>query len=351
LELIVAKEKLRVDSLDWLRGLMALSIMLYHLTYFVLFPIESSHLLGRLGIYAVSIFFILSGLSMAIVYNSYFKSFVAVSKFYIRRVFRIWPLFLAACVLILILIFIKTRTVEWGQFFLNIKTLLGFTYNSKYSPTGAWSIGNEMSYYFMTPLVFAVYNYRKWAGNTFFVLCLIVGLVFSIQLLENQYPLSEQWDIYINPLNNLFLYVMGVGIYYNFKDTKVDQGINAIMLLIAIGLFCFLPFDGDQVVLVTGIGRFVFVILSFVIVFCFYKLNIQINFFARKILEKFGLATYGVYLFHPIVLMYSKFLARKVGFNHATGLFVAVSIITIVVSVMSYEWFESKFIKLGKSLT
>ncbi|HOY69302.1 MAG TPA: hypothetical protein PLZ85_00405 [Methylotenera sp.] len=56
----------RLDSLDWLRGLLAFSIMIYHLTSWEISPLESSHLLGRLGIYGVSMFFLLSGLSMAV---------------------------------------------------------------------------------------------------------------------------------------------------------------------------------------------------------------------------------------------------------------------------------------------
>ena len=57
----------RIESLDWLRGLMAVSIMIYHLTGGLFFTLDSSSVLGRLGVYGVSVFFVLSGLSMAVV--------------------------------------------------------------------------------------------------------------------------------------------------------------------------------------------------------------------------------------------------------------------------------------------
>jgi peptidoglycan/LPS O-acetylase OafA/YrhL len=50
----------RIEALDWLRGLMAVSIMLYHLTIWYIVALDSSSVLGRLGIYGVSVFFVLS---------------------------------------------------------------------------------------------------------------------------------------------------------------------------------------------------------------------------------------------------------------------------------------------------
>ncbi len=53
------KEKFdRLDSLDGLRGILAFAIMLYHLRGWQLGSLDSSSLLGRLGIYAVSMFFV-----------------------------------------------------------------------------------------------------------------------------------------------------------------------------------------------------------------------------------------------------------------------------------------------------
>lgn len=78
----------RLEPLDWLRGLMALSIMLYHFGPWH----DAAHPIGRLGIYGVSIFFILSGLSMAIAYDRYICDVPSSVSFFIRRLFRIWPL-------------------------------------------------------------------------------------------------------------------------------------------------------------------------------------------------------------------------------------------------------------------
>jgi len=78
----------RVHSLDWLRGMMAVSIMLYHMSG----QTDTGTLLGKLGIYGVCIFFILSGLSMAIAYDAALHGFRGAAEFVVRRLFRIWPL-------------------------------------------------------------------------------------------------------------------------------------------------------------------------------------------------------------------------------------------------------------------
>ncbi len=343
----------RIETLDWLRGLMALSIMFYHLIYWIFFPLDASNPLGRLGIYGVSIFFILSGLSMAIVYNNYIDSFQKSISFFLRRIFRIWPLLWIVCILVIAPEILKTGNCNWNLLFLNLTTLFGFISPTSYIPTGAWSIGNEMVYYALTPLILFLYNYKKWLGNAFFILCLSLGLLFSFYLLDPNVSLlnPKQWAIYVNPFNNLFLYVMGIAIYYNFKNTNISTNLNLLLLVIAISLFCLLPFKGNQISIITGIGRIVFIILSFIIVLCFYKLNIRLPKTLNKTLETFGIATYGIYLIHPVVYLYANRLLEKIHLKNDLLLFSTIVIITVLGAIFSYRFFELPLIKIGKKLT
>ncbi|MDC4571079.1 acyltransferase family protein, partial [Acinetobacter baumannii] len=82
----------RFESLDWLRGVMAFAIMIYHLISWEVFHPQAGNVLGNFGIYGVSIFFVLSGLSMGIVYNKYIKDFHTSIVFFVRRLFRLLPL-------------------------------------------------------------------------------------------------------------------------------------------------------------------------------------------------------------------------------------------------------------------
>lgn len=341
----------RIETLDWLRGLMALSIMFYHLTIWIIYPLDSSNTLGRLGIYGVSIFFVLSGLSMAVVYNVYINSIKTSINFYVRRIFRIWPLLWIVCILAIIPQIVRVGTYDWNHLFLNVTTLFGFIKPSASIAVGAWSIGNEMVYYALTPLIFYLYNYKKWVGNVFFLASLSVGMVFAFNLLTPNMTLSEQWELYVNPFNNLYLYVMGIAIYYNFRDININSMLNIALLILAVSLFCALPFEGNQISIVSGSGRVIFTVLSFIIVLCFYKLRIQLPDILGNTLETFGIATYGVYLIHPIVYLYAKFFLKEVNMNSGVLLFSIVAVLTIVMSIFSYKLFELRLVKIGKQVT
>jgi len=92
----------RIEPLDWLRGLMAVSIMFYHLAANFYVQPNADSFIGRLGIYAVSVFFILSGLSLAHVYHASVNDIKSYLFFMIKRIFRIWPLLWIALVLVML---------------------------------------------------------------------------------------------------------------------------------------------------------------------------------------------------------------------------------------------------------
>ena len=62
--------------------------MIYHYLSFNYATPGPETFLGRVGIYGVSVFYILSGLTLFIVYESQFS----VKEFLIKRAFRIFPL-------------------------------------------------------------------------------------------------------------------------------------------------------------------------------------------------------------------------------------------------------------------
>jgi exopolysaccharide production protein ExoZ len=349
------KSNSRIVTLDWLRGLMAIAIMFYHLSDFTITreqPLDASDVLGRLGIYGVSIFFILSGLSMALVYNNYFKDRLSAINFYFRRIFRIWPLFW-------LVIILKVTFTEYivGEahysllsVFLNLTTLFGFVKPTAYIALGAWSIGNEMVYYALTPIIIMVYSKNVRAGNLLFIAALATGILFSTALLDARQLLAQQWAVYVNPFNNFFLYMMGIAMYYNLNTTKINQYLVLILLIVSLSLFCILPFQGDLINLVTGAGRMTFVLISFTIVFCFYKMEITLPEIISRFFESFGAATYGIYLLHPIIYIYTIYFFNGVSKNHI-NVFLIVVPATIIISLVSYNYFESRLVKLGKRIT
>lgn len=342
----------RVESLDWLRGLMALSIMIYHLCGWYFYQPDSSHFLGRMGIYGVSVFFILSGLSMAIVYHRFIDSAQSVMAFFIRRFFRILPLLWLAIVGTLAIRILKGNSIpDSGSLLLNATGLFGFVPPFNYIAVGSWSIGCEMVFYALTPFLLMAFNYRRWVGNLVTVVTIIIGIYFGYHLLHDNELLSKQWNAYIHPFNNLFLYTLGIAIYYNLKDVILSSKIVLVFLAIALlGLF-FYPADGNQIEIVTGSNRIVFTLLSALLVIGFYKFNLSLPYSISYPLEKLGLVTYGVYILHPIIKVFVSDILVNLGVGNVYLIASLVVVTSISAAFLSYYCIEIHLMRIGKQLT
>lgn len=339
----------RLESLDWQRGFLAISIMLYHLHYWHVSALASDTLLGRLGIYSVSMFFILSGLSIAYAYRYKIKDIKSSISFFIHRAFRIFPL-LWLC--IFLAIFLLHRNVSEEKLILNITLLFSFVDYGAYINTGAWSIGNEVFYYTLTPLILYLYNKGNLYGNTLLIISLILLVWFAFLKLDKNISIGEQWLFYINPFNNLFFYVMGIAIVYNSDYLKLKPRTVLIFGLLASSIFLFSPVNGNQINIVTGTNRLIFSIASILLVVFFYSYPMRIEKHVGSILKTLGMATYGIYLLHPIVSdAYNIYIKPIYPFDGEIETIAFISMVTFSIAIPSYFFIELQFIRLGKKIT
>jgi len=283
----------RIVSLDYLRGIAALSILFYHYGR----GYDSTNLLNKLGLYGVSMFFVLSGLSMAIVYHKKVNNLKSATRFFVKRIFRIFPLHILICCLFITYNLINGIELSLYQVFINFTGLFGFIDPSNYIAKGAWSIGNELVYYAFTPIILYIYDRWRKIGNTLFLFTIGLGIFFAFYKINSSLPLNDQWSTYVNPFNNMFLYVSGIFMYYNLNNIKIRKWIAIVILVIAVGVLIALPFN-SRIFLVTNYIRFLYCFIVYIIVFAFYKIKFQKRTFIGKIFDAFGMATYGIYLFH-----------------------------------------------------
>ena len=160
--------------------------------------------------------------------------------------------------------------------------------------------------------------------------------------------MNEQWKNYINPLNQVFLFLGGFLIGLLLNKNKIKNVTTMALLIVGIGLFVFIPADGNAISLVTGVNRLLFTFCCFTICFCFYKMTFKFPVFIHKPLTLLGEASYSVYLLHPLVYIFIGFVNKKIThYPDLIKLLISV-ILTLVVSYFTYEYFEKYFMKLGR---
>jgi len=233
---------------------------------------------------------------------------------------------------------------------LNITTLFGFIQPANYIPMGGWTIGNEMVFYLFTPAILFIYDKKTIYGNLLLMITCIIGLYFAFFLLNPNDSLANQWSIYVNPFNNLFCFILGIAIFYNFNKIKINKIMNLSLLLISFILFLFYDYK-NQIDIVSGWNRIIFVFIITVWIFSFFKMKVEKTSMVSKMFETFGMATYGVYILHPIfrsILLKANELL-KLNFPYIAVCIVAV-FITILGATISYYYFELKISNWGKKI-
>jgi len=347
----------RVQSLDYLRGLMALAVMIYHYTSWTFGDLGSGSILGRLGIYAVSIFYILSGVSLAIVYADGMRNGADVVDFGVRRLFRIFPLFYAAVTAALLLgwasAVLRGTPYDFPVYkaLLNYTLTFGFIEPTAYLSTGAWSIGNEIVFYTFFPLLFLGAKRPSLRVTVAALLSIAIAGYFAFFALSNNANIEPQWGRYINPLNQAFLFIAGVAIGTRLRPRPELRIRMACVVLACVAVFCLWPASGNPIHLVTGLARVVLSSVCIALVAAVFVWNPSSDSLVVKPLAFLGEGCYSIYLLHPVVAIpivfgFSRLHIGSTGASYCTA-FVA----TLVLSWLSFRFVEKPMIRAGRAVS
>jgi peptidoglycan/LPS O-acetylase OafA/YrhL len=341
---------IRLSNLDYLRGLAALGIMIYHYVTWTYGNFDSGSFLERVGTYGVSLFYVLSGLTLFHVYSDKIsfakKDLLGFAR---KRFFRIFPLLWLVTITAIVL---SKQFPDPFKLFLNLSGLFGFVQWDAYFSPGVWSIGNELVFYFFFPF-FIVLSRKNIPAMILLSLAVFsIYVYFGFFRLDPKARLSEQWVVYINPLNQLFLFLGGIIIGLVSRKTGKNNSISLIIICISLLLVILYPAAGDAIALVSGWNRLIFTLACFMICFGFFKLELKLPSFLHFPLSFLGEASYSVYLLHPIVLsvtsIFFKILERQ-GFNAGSmWKLIFSALMTLGSSAVVYLYFEKYFMGLGK---
>lgn len=344
----------RIKELDYLRGLAALGIMLYHYKKWLYIYEGAQTIEGRISVYGVEIFYILSGITLYHVYKQtlHFNK-VSFQKYFTKRFFRIFPLFWLSIALTII---IGLKHIPMDKLLLNVTGLFSLVAWDGYIAPGTWSIGNELVFYLIFPFLLLLYQKHKLYFVVTGLIFLLLFHYFAFFMFKANDTLHNQWTNYVNPLNHLLLFFVGMSIPIFFKQEVQHKYLPVLLIVFGTIILFTLPSGNDGIDLLYGLNRWAFSIASILICLGFYQLNANLPPLLDEPLKKLGEISYGIYLLHPFVYQLMCMLIRKMddsGFqmmqSNALLIFIAVSL-TLIVSYIVYHYFERYFIKKGNTI-
>ncbi len=334
--------------IELLRFLCSLSVVVYHWGLsFDLMGMESNKtfdyylkIIYGFGDKAVPVFFVISGLVFSNVYLSQKKN-ETLYNFSIKRFARLYPLHLFTLLSVLLIQYLFLVVFKEYQlytfndlyhFFLNIILLLGWGFEQGRSfNTPVWTVGQEMFIYF---LFFSLIVFIKRYQTKFvFFIYLFFLIVDKTKITEHN--LVKDFIYFSYFIDFVRLYFSGVIIYYMVEKFGYSK-----ILLILSSLIIFLSF----------VGAFRLHLFCFGVVMLFVILDrFNINNKIKKIFIFLGSLTYSLYLLHTLtflIFLFSLKFFDKVDLFYYDSTFVIYLIFTIVISILSFKFFESKLNKL-----
>jgi exopolysaccharide production protein ExoZ len=348
----------RVHSVDYLRGLMALSVLFYHFFAWTIGIPDSSTVLGRLGIYAVSIFYIVSGMSMYVAYSNKKWGILEIFAYIAKRYLRLAPAFWLACFLVILLSYLTTHTlkINWSILFQNLTLTFGFTNPRAYMMAGGWSIANEMVFYLFFPLAICLASYRSYTVIAALISSLIFYIYYAFFVMDTGKDLASMWSEYIQPANQAFLFFLGVAIAWASTRFELRNfKYNRELLIVSIIIFAVYPSSGNQISIVTGFERILYTTLCGLICISIFNSTFNLNAITAKILSISGDLSYGIYILHGVFAMFTlKLLAPAIGIKSPTENLLLLIFLTmptlIIFAYFFYSKIEKPIMQIGKKM-
>lgn len=340
----------RIVHLDYLRGLAALAVLLFHFEKWGAEQWNADTFLGKCGVYAVSVFFVLSGLTLTLVYkNKESGGAGAWFSFGIKRIFRIFPLFWLATAAT---IFLDETPYPSGRILLNFSGLFGFFDPAGDIALGGWSIGDELVYYTAFPFLLWAGVRRPWLFHLALAGALAIACWYAFCRANTEQTIVAQWPVYVEPLNHAFFFTSGMALgLWHDRLSMLSPAFWKRTLALCLLLFVFYTPGHDPASLLTGVHRIVLSLLVIGLVAAWYKSKPRFSPWPDHALRWLGEVSYSLYLLHPLAYRCLKALDARFWGGTQEWLFISALSATLIVSHLSYRFLEKPMIRFSKQLT
>jgi peptidoglycan/LPS O-acetylase OafA/YrhL len=347
-------------ALDGLRGLAILLVVAHHN-----FKFTSYFSFGWLG---VDLFFVLSGFLITDILLRALDKPHFLRNFYVRRVLRIFPLFyLSIVICLLILPNIKALHLNADYYINNQGWLWAYLQNWLFifkEPYGdsillhTWSLAVEEQFYLVWPLVILLVRRQKvLLGIALGALVLVIAVRYILWAMQIEG--LPYWSFYTFTRVDGLCVGSALALLMRVNLEFLNKWLYLVVSAIAFVNFGFYfvnkQFDFTMPYLaITGYTTFTLVFGIVVYEAVRAESGLIQWLLNNRFLKFFGRISYGLYVYHwPIyILLFDRLTNWSVAHGIAgAGLApflsaMVITVIAIIVSVLSYRYFERPFLKL-----
>lgn len=363
--MIENSNKIYFPNLNGIRFIAAFVVIIHHLEQFKKILGHKNHweipAVQQIGPLGVVLFFVLSGflITYLLLVEEKLTKTISIKSFYMRRILRIWPLYYLIVLLSFFvlpkILFLNLGEASWqifNDFSFKLLIFILFLPNVAlmiFPPipyaSQSWSVGVEEQFYLIWPILIKNVKNKKRLLISILVGYLIIKLFF--------FPLFEKyvfWNTNLDKVKEIFnsfsidcMAIGGLFAVFLYEQNKIVKLLfSKYFQLIVFSILMVLILKGIEIPYVNF--EFYAVLFGIIIINLAANKKSIVN-LENKVFHYLGKISYGIYMFHPIAIM----LTLKVLYSYnISNIFIQIFLsvlTTVVISGVSYKYFESYFIK------
>ncbi|HCN8108196.1 acyltransferase family protein [Escherichia coli] len=355
----------KLGYIDATRGIAILMVIMVHTSQLVDgLPglVGSVASFGQMG---VQLFFVASALTLCMSHSRRSGESNPTIKYFIRRFFRIAPLYYCGIIGFFVLNYVGTKYLgapymHEGQYsainiLSNIFMLHGLipSANNTIVP-GGWSIGTEFIFYALFPLLFIFFDkiHKKAGLKAIFLAWLVItALNFAFQFFYSSHSElgffnNSFW--YFNISNNLSVFIAGFMIFYGADKIVSSKPVAYLIfaVLIALSIFIFSLNENIIYSIVPAISGIAFIFLIS---------GLERSNASPRIIRRIGQLSFAMYITH---IVFTSYVMRAVNkhipdFSPSIKLiifYIIVVSLSFVAAIVCEKLIENPGIQMGKKL-